>query len=100
MNSCVRRSGSRLTSTAPTPWAKRQTVSKPRLAIQRDHDVKALRARGLDPARQAELREQVAHRERGRAQAPRARPRDGVEVEHAQVGPIERRDDARSRRAA
>ena len=59
-----------------------------RLAVERHDDVKAFRAGRLDPRRQAELLEQIAHAER------RLPHRGGIilrriEIEHADVRVIE-----------
>ena len=57
----------------PTACANRATSPNRRLAVERDDDVKALRAGCLHPARQAELGEQIAQRRAPRRAARRAR---------------------------
>jgi hypothetical protein len=56
-----------------------------RLAVQRDHNVEPLRTGGLDEARQAELGQEIAHREDRRAQLRRIVV-GRVEIEDAQIG--------------
>jgi hypothetical protein len=53
--------------------------------VERDEDVKALRSRGLDPARKPQFVEQIAKRERRRAQHGRLVFPGRVEVEDADV---------------
>ena len=58
------------------------------LAVERDHDVEPLRARRLDPARQAELVEEIAKPQRRRSQHAQV-VFGGVEIEDADVGVVQ-----------
>ena len=68
--------------------ANRATVAEVRLAVERHDDVKALRAGRLDPARQPQLVQQIAQRERCRAQRLGIVFRR-IEIEDADVGVVE-----------
>ena len=61
------------------------------LAVERHDDVEPLRARRLDEARQTELREQIAHRQRGGAQDLLSVVARRIEIEHAQIGLVQLR---------
>ena len=55
-----------------------------RLPVERNNDVKTLRACRLDPGRQRQVREEIAQADRGGANGRRIVAR-GIEIEHAEI---------------
>ena len=85
----------------PTACANRATSPISALAVERHDDVKALRAGRLDPARQAELVEQIAQRRAPRRAArPASSSTDGSRSKTQMSGIVQVRRARRSRRAA